>query len=311
MHWVKYGKIFEPKPEYHFIRSHIQMPTILSCGDRLRIYFSTRPKTGMSLGTFIDVSTDDPSKILFVNDAPLLELGPPGSFDEHGIMPTMAVQQKDVVLLYYTGWSRLNSDAPYNNSAGLAISHDGGKTFERAVPGPVLGRTAHEPYSATMSWIVTNSDSNTLNCWYASTIGWVKDEGRLENVYLICTAHSTDGIEWQRDGRPIIPTVLPNEAQSRPTLLYRYNRWHMWFSYRGSHDFRGGSDAYRMGYAWSHDRIKWHRDDSMAGIDISPEGWDSEMVAYPCVVETPSGPIMFYNGNGFGQSGLGYARLAG
>jgi hypothetical protein len=34
------------------------------------------------------------------------------------------------------------------------------------------------------------------------------------------------------------------------------------------------------------------------------------MLAYPCVVETPAGVLMFYNGNGFGASGFGWARLA-
>lgn len=308
MRWIKCGRIFEPQPEHHFIRSHVQMPAVLPCGDRLRIYFSTRPEPGLSLGAFIDVAIDDPLRVLFVNDAPLLALGAPGSFDEHGIMPTMALERDDAVLLYYTGWSRLNSAAPYNNSSGLAISRDGGTTFERAVPGPVLGRTAYEPYSATLSWVEIDGVGG-WHCWYSSTSGWIKDAERLETVYLICTAHSADGVGWKRDGRPVIPTVIPHEAQSRPTLLYRHGRWHMWFSYRGSHDFRGGTETYRMGYAWSKDRVAWHRDDSLAGIDVSPTGWDSQMVAYPYVVETPSGPLMFYNGNGFGQSGLGYARL--
>jgi hypothetical protein len=33
------------------------------------------------------------------------------------------------------------------------------------------------------------------------------------------------------------------------------------------------------------------------------------MICYPCVVEVDGRTLMFYNGNGFGQTGFGYAVL--
>lgn len=33
------------------------------------------------------------------------------------------------------------------------------------------------------------------------------------------------------------------------------------------------------------------------------------MIAYPYIVKTPSNILVFYNGNGFGSSGIGYAEL--
>src|SRR5262249_37093842 len=128
-------------------------------------------------------------------------------------------------------------------------------------------------------------------------------------VYVICQAWSRDGIEWVRDGKPILPSAYPFEAQSRPTVLHRNGVWHMWFCHRGSKQFRDGKSAYRMGYARSTDLRTWSRDDDAAGIDVSPSGWDSTMIAYPCVVETPLGMTMFYNGNGFGAAGFGWATL--
>jgi hypothetical protein len=132
----------------------------------------------------------------------------------------------------------------------------------------------------------------------------------MEPVYVICQAWSRDGIAWVRDGRPILSSAYPFEAQSRPTILYRGGVWHMWFCHRGSRQFRDGQSAYRMGYACSADLRTWQRDDGAAGIDVSQSGWDSRMVAYPCVVTTPMGVVMFYNGNGFGASGFGWAKLA-
>jgi len=83
----------------------------------------------------------------------------------------------------------------------------------------------------------------------------------------------------------------------------------MWFCHRGSKDFREGGEAYRIGYARSADLRHWERDDHAAGFEMSVSGWDAKMFAYPCVVDTPAGTLMFYNGNGFGASGFGWARL--
>ena len=83
----------------------------------------------------------------------------------------------------------------------------------------------------------------------------------------------------------------------------------MWFCYRSSNDFRDGIGSYKIGYAYSLDLINWIREDSLAGISLSNEGWDSKMICYPYVVETKYGIYMFYNGNGFGKSGFGYAIL--
>ena len=44
-----------------------------------------------------------------------------------------------------------------------------------------------------------------------------------------------------------------------------------------------------------------------AGITTSETGWDSTMICYPFVVTVDDRTLLFYNGNGFGQTGIGYA----
>ena len=83
----------------------------------------------------------------------------------------------------------------------------------------------------------------------------------------------------------------------------------MWFSYRGSFDFRNGSDSYRIGYAFSDDLFKWTRKDDLAGIDISQDSWDSKMICYPYVFNLDSEVFMLYNGNTFGKNSIGLAKL--
>jgi hypothetical protein len=45
-------------------------------------------------------------------------------------------------------------------------------------------------------------------------------------------------------------------------------------------------------------------------IKPSHEGWDSQMLCFPYVIETRSGRYLFYNGNDYGRTGFGVARWA-
>lgn len=79
----------------------------------------------------------------------------------------------------------------------------------------------------------------------------------------------------------------------------------------GERDKRADSVARRgpgpIGYAESKDGIRWERRDEEAGIDVSPSGWDSEMIEYACVFEHGSVEYMLYNGNDYGRGGVGLA----
>ena len=67
--------------------------------------------------------------------------------------------------------------------------------------------------------------------------------------------------------------------------------------------------GYRLGYAESADGVRWERLDHLAGMERSDEGWDSVMIAYPFVYEHRGVKHLLYNGNGFGETGIGYAVL--
>ena len=67
--------------------------------------------------------------------------------------------------------------------------------------------------------------------------------------------------------------------------------------------------TYRLAYAESHDGLNWTRLDEKLNMNLSETGWDSAMMAYPSVVHYKNRTYMFYNGNGFGRDGFGYAEL--
>lgn len=307
MKWQKKGLIFKAGNEYGWICSHAQIPTVLVMEDRLRVYFATRPKPGMSYIAMMDLDIDNPQKIIKIYENPVLLPGMPGEFDEHGVMPNWVYKKENIVYLIYVGWSR-REEIPYSNWQGIAVSYDDGRTFKKCFPGPILDRTKNEILSATGLFVVAKD--NIYYGFYANGTKWYEVDGKLESAYEIVTTQSDDLINWRsRTGIPILKTKIPNEANTRPTIIEFDDYYHMWFCYRGVEDYRDGENSYTIGYASSQDLLHWKRDDEKSGIQKSKYGWDSKMMAYPYVVRVKDKVYMFYNGNGFGRAGFGYAQL--
>jgi hypothetical protein len=247
------------------------------------------------------------STVSHVDSEPVLSLGEPGTFDDSGVMPSWMIHNGDELWLYYIGWN-VSSTVPYRLSIGLAISRDGGATFFRHSHGPVVDRNVDEPYFVTTPCVYRDDDHWRM--WYVSCTGWREIGGRLEPAYHVKYADSCDGIAWKTSGISCID--LGNEyAVARPCVFRRGDGYAMLYSYRALLNYRSDAgSAYRLGYAESDDGIRWERMDDRVGIDRSASGWDSEMIEYCWLQQHASETYLLYNGNGFGRSGIGIARLA-
>lgn len=287
--------------------SHAQVPTVGPETDAgLRIYFSTRDRDNRSRTAWLDLDGDDISRVVAVCDRPVMDLAPPKSFDENGVMVSSVVARADCLFLYYTGWGR-SILRPFHNSIGLAVSDDGGRTFERYSPDPIMDRAADEPFYCAQPTVMI--DRGIWHMWYLSSTGWTEDNGRMEPLYHLRHAQSDDGIEWQRDPDACLPLRENEGGLVRPAIVKDGKTFHMWYSVRGPIGYRSpGPDSYRIGYAISVGGKTWNRKDWESGIDVSDQGWDSEMIAYPCVFDWRGVRYLLYNGNGFGRSGFGLAR---
>lgn len=314
--WRKLGKIFDPaavsgRPWW---REFAQAPSALVLDDRVRVYVSCRPEQDrngqyISYSAFVDLSREDMRTVVAVCDKPILELGDPGCFDEYGTYPVSVIRHGHMVWAYYGGWTRCES-VPFNVAVGLAMSYDNGLSFRKYGPGPVLSYTPDEPF------IISGPKIRRFNgawyLWYIAGRKWVESEGRREPVYKIRMATSSDGITWRRMNRDVIESrIEENEAQASPDVTFSNGKYHMFFSYRHSMNYRHGSRGYRIGYAASDNLVDWVRDDSRAGIDVSEHGWDSEMISYPHLLELDGRIYMFYLGNEVGRCGFGLAQLEG
>lgn len=308
MVWRKLGLIHALAPSSNRATTHMQGPVAIELGNRIKIFFAARSSNGKSYPAAIDVDCGDPMRVLRIQDQPLMGQGMIGGFDDDGIMPACAVRVKSAIWLYYSGWNSRVS-IPYHNTTGMAVSYDDGESFTRLFDGPILDRTPSEPFMAVTPWVAREESGWSM--WYVSGLGWQQIAGRLEPLYAIKSAISGDGVEWSRSGELTIQRKHDLEAIARPTVLSRDGINHMWFCYRDSVDFRDGAGSYRIGYARSEDGMNWHRDDRLAGIDVSRDGWDSTMLCYPYVVEVGGKILMFFNGNGFGQTGVGCAVWEG
>lgn len=303
MTWRKLGNIFNPK-EQDWISSHAQVPTVLVQENHIRVYFAARDDDGKSYPTFIDVDKEDPTQVVYQHKKAILTRGKPGTFDDDGVMPGYVLAKENKIFMYYSGWNAKVS-TPYHNSTGLAVSTDG-IHFERVFEGPVMDRTPTEPYLAVTPSVLF--EDTIWKVWYISGIRWDLVDGKYEPVYVIKYATSVDGIHWDRPPEICITQAHEQEAFSHPTVIKDGGLYHMWYCFRDSCDYRGGKGSYRIGYATSSNGIKWDRKDQLAAIDVSQSGWDSEMICYPYVIQIGTERYMFYNGNGFGQTGIGVAR---
>jgi hypothetical protein len=306
--WIKHGRIYAPKECYGWGKSHAQLPTVDRLDERWRIYFAARDEKGRAQTSYIETVAGNPREILYEHHEPILPLGEAGAFDDCGIMPAWIVNVGDRKYFYYTGWST-KITVPYHTAIGLAISDDNGRTFEKFSAGPIFGPTPHEPYITGSPCVMV--EGGLWKCWYFSCTKWELINGKQEPFYHIKYAESCDGIDWQREGAVAIDYQSGDEAGiGRPSVLRGDGIYQMWYCYRKAYGYREDrKNSYRIGYAESRDGLSWVRLDDNAGIDISEDGWDSEMIAYPYVFEHDKRKYMFHNGNGFGRSGFGYAVL--
>ncbi|MCD0459918.1 glycoside hydrolase family protein [Roseiconus lacunae] len=316
--WTKLGVVFDPTrsavPGAKWIKEFAQAPSVILKDDVVRIYFSCRPAPDergqyTSHCTFLDVNPDDVTEVIRVHHRPILPLGEPGTFDQFGTYPISVAAFEDRFRAYYAGWTRCES-VPFNTAIGVAESNSDGEQFEKLGPGPVIPYTPDEPFVLSGPKIRRFEDRWFL--YYIAGRKWIIDHGRPEPVYKIRVATSDDGLQWKKENRDLIPPrIEDDEAQASPDVIFSNGRYHMFFCYRRSRDYRGHAGGYRIGYASSHDALHWERDDTRAGIDVSETGWDSEMISYPHLADIDGTTYMFYLGNQVGKHGFGVARLEG
>lgn len=314
--WRRLGKIFDPGSQgvAPWMVEFAQCPTPLVLDDAtVRVYFATRPSRdgdGMYVARpgYVDLDRRDLRRIVGVAPRPALDLGGTGTFDEFGVMPSSVLRVGAAVYMYYTGWTR-KASVPYATAIGVAVSHDGGDSFTRLGPGPVLNVGLNEPFLVNSP--IVRIVEGVWHMWYVTGERWIDGERGPEIVCRHAHATSTDGLTWKDRETGIMPTVL-GESECHDLLhpIAIDGLWHAFFAYRHATGFREQrARGYRLGHATSEDLRVWRREGD-GPVFTPPEGeWDSEMVCSTQFLELDDRRWMFYCGNGIGRHGFGVAEL--
>lgn len=302
MHWKKLGLVYVASGERPWAASHASVPTTTLIGeDRIRVFVAFLDRSQAGRLGYVDVDAANPLRVLSVSKEPALDIGVPGTFDDNGVTPICALRYAGRLYLYYIGW-QLGVKVRYYLFIGLAVSDDGGESFTRCSRVPILDRGDGELFVRTAAHVRREGD--LWKMWYIAGDQWIDLHGKQVPTYTMHYLESEDLSRWAKKGRVILDLTSPDEyGFGRPFILKEDRLYKMWYS------IRTVSKGYRLGYAESPDGLSWERKDEQVGIDVSANGWDSEMVCYSCIQPTKYGTYMFYNGNNYGESGFGVAIL--
>ncbi len=301
MKWEKKGCIYCPDGSMSWALHSALTPTpFLLDESTIRIYAGLRDDRGVSRIGYVDVQAENPLCIKTVSPIPVLDVGFPGTFDDNGVILGDIVNLRNLIYMYYVGF-QLVEKVKFLAFSGLAISADGGSTFQRYSNAPVLDRSNNELFFRAIHSILF--EDGVWKAWCGVGSDWVWINGIPYPKYNIRYYESTDGVNFADKGIVCIENSENEYRIGRPRVIKRNNIYRMFYT-KGTL-----KREYLPGYAESDDGIHWIRKDGEIGIAPSGNGWDSAQLCYPTVVSHRDRTYMFYNGNDYGKTGFGYAEL--
>jgi predicted GH43/DUF377 family glycosyl hydrolase len=301
---TKQGLIYCPHGEHGYDEhSFLCVAPVLVNDEIIRLYGTVRDAEGVGRIIYVDVNAANPSEVLYVTPEPVLDIGEPGCFDDHGVAVTEVIPVKGKLYLYYSGFT-IPQKVKFIYFSGLAISEDG-KKFTRYSQVPVMERTNTARLGRTIQNVIEYKGQYLI--YYIIMNSFIEQNNKTKPCYDIWSVMSSDGITIPKTDDNLVLTMQDNEYRLGRSKVYKTkDGWEMFLSSSPK-----GSDSYVMAYATSDDALHWKRRDDL--FDLKPSGipgdWESDAVTYPVKLTWRNRNYLFYNGNNFGETGLGYATL--
>lgn len=301
MVWQKIGRIYDPnsKKRHPKLETHSANPLPVHMkGDIFRVFYSARDsKKRSSVGAFdFDIKK---LEIVYDHYEPFFVHGPKGTYYESGVSVGGCYSVGNITYMLFMGWQNENGKHWRGDIGRLTLSEDLGLSLKDNTP--LITISDIDPVSLSYPFVVKKNSEYKM--WYGSTLKW--ESRNTEMVHVINSATSLDGDIWNLDGLAIPYYKNVCQAFSRPTVLVNNDEsYDMWFSFRS-----GLNDKYKIGHAYSLNSLDWEIDLSPKGLETSKVGWDSDMMEYPYAIDHKGKRYMFYNGNGYGNTGIGLAMF--
>lgn len=296
MTWTKLGSVFNPLLQFDWAVEYCLQPTPIIIDHELRIYFGTRDSNGVSRITYIVVDQDDPTKVIYVHKAPVLDIGRPGMFDENGVVPCRLEHDDGIIRLYYAGY-QIGQKVKFTVFGGLAISHDRGESFHRVSEAPITDRIDGELLFRVIHSVIKLD--NNYHAWYGAGENFVNINSKSYPSYNIRHMVSPDGINNWEDSKICLDFQDDDQYRiARPWVIFFNDEFHAYFYIATK------SSGFSLYSAVSCDGINWTQP---KGIDFLPsehDHLDKEMISYPSVIVVREKLYLFYNGNDYGRLGF-------
>ena len=302
MNWIKKGIIYTPNFDDSWKNNSGLQPTPIVLKDRIRVFVGHRDSDGVGRIGFIDLDKSDPSRILGESDIPALDIGEDGCFDDNGVIPCAVLKKGKEIHLYYAGY-QIVKKTRFTVFGGLAISKDEGKTFKRFSKAPVLDRANEDTLFRVIHSIIPEDEG--FKVYYGGGSNFIQGENKSLPVYIIKQFNSTSSNSFPNYGKTAIGIKEDEHRVGRPYVIKTKKKYLMFYGIGTE------TTPYKLAYAESKDGDNWTEKDDLQGLELSENSWDSEMMAYPSVVQSDSKCFIFYNGNNYGRQGFGYAELKG
>ncbi|TWG86428.1 hypothetical protein L602_002000000330 [Cupriavidus gilardii J11] len=303
--WKKLGLAYDAKAHGHqdWRKNSALTPTPFRLNDgTIRVYAGFRDDAGVSRIGFVDVDADNPTRVLRVSERPALDIGRDGCFDDNGVILGDVVAHADGIYMFYVGF-QLVAKAKFLAFTGLALSTDGGETFQRISEAPIIDRTrGQNTIGAVHS---AHFDNGVWKLWFARGDDWEIINGRPYPQYHIRYVEARDLLDITRRSEACLMPIAPEYRIGRPRV-YRIDGRYVMYCTKGT---TGGE--YFPTVAYSADGVHWERHDDELGIGLGPEEWDARVLCYPALIQHGDRILMFYNGNDMGVDGFGVAETVG
>jgi hypothetical protein len=302
MFWKSEGLIFNPSKKINVIKSHGWVPTPFKINDNIfKVFYAGRDKYNHSNIFSFDYSFKE-KKIKKYSKKPILKKGRLGCFDDCAVIPSHIIKINNKIYLYYIGWTR-GVSVPYISSLGLALSNKINGNFKKYSEAPILGRNKNDPIFTASCFVYKNKKNYEMI--YTSNKSWKNNSFFIPN-YNLKIASSKNGVYWNTNSNFLLKNKSTKEiAITRPWLIYEKKKKFLFYSYK---DYKNKGRNYKIGYAEKYEN-KWIRKDKNMKFQISNKGFDKNMQEYGSIVKHDNNLYMFYNGNNYGEDGIGLARL--
>ena len=303
MNFNSLGLIFTKKHFPKWNKTHAWVPTpVILKKSICRVFYAGRDKSNFSQIGYFDVDLLKPKKILKVSKLPVFSLGKTGFFDDSAVIPSQIFYLKKKYYLFYVGWTQ-GKTVPYIASIGLACTNNLNNNFRRLNLVPFIGKSKFDPIFTASCFCL--KEKKKFKLYYSSNTSWKIINKIPTPKYLIKEAYSKNFFDWKFKNKKIFLHKKKEIALTRPWVFKFKGQELMFYSYG---KMKNKKNTYKIGIA-KKTKFGWKRIDEKLNIKNKIDNFDDKTREYAATIRFADKTYVFYNGNNYGEKGIGLAII--